>query len=250
MINTASEGHEKKPETWLSKLGTDALFLAAMSAIGYCVAFAYEVGYAKHFGYPTYLIAPTPNVIVTAVAAVLVVVGGLLPPLIDIFDSGNPESRKFGLYLVLVLYIILSGAYLFVMSNYDFWSLTGLAAAAVILFAMYWAGKHDAKQGRTSSPKSRSVGGIIFLTSIIYTVSTLFGVLSAKNQRQFYFLKQRPDFAVVRLYDSTAISVKYDIQKKEFQREYSAIKFGDDLKELALVRVTLKEDRKPVAKDD
>jgi hypothetical protein len=238
------------PESWLGKLGTDALLLGALSAGGYCVAFAFEAGYADHFGYPTYLITPTPNVIVTALAAVMIVVAGLFPPFIDMLESKNLGNRKLGLVALLVIFVGFSAAYLFTMSNYKLSSLIPLPFGLALLVLMRWAGAADAKHGHVTGPKSRAVAGVLFLALLTYQLATFFGVMSATNQKAFYFLKTKPDFAVVRLYDSMAVAVRYDTQKQQFVREYLAIRLGDELKELDLVRTVLKADRKPVVKDD
>ena len=76
------------------------------------------------------------------------------------------------------------------------------------------------------------------------------GVYAGYLQKNFYFLKAKPDYAVVRIYDGLVVAVRYDPVKREFMREYVAMKLGDDdLKELDLVRKVLREPRVPLGCD-
>jgi hypothetical protein len=253
MENLTSESpsttaQRSKLDSLVGKLGTDALLLGALSALGYCVALAYEAGYASHFGYPSYLITPTPNVIVTALAAILMVVFGFVLPLVDLFES--PGGRNKGIAALIVLWFVLAGSYLFTVSNYALSSLVTFGLSVAIFCFLQWAGAVDAKQGRVTGRKAKSVSGVLLLVSTVYVLASFFGTLTAMNQKAFFFLKSKPDFAVVRLYDSVAVAVRFDFQTQQFTREYLAFKMGDELKELNLVRTVLKGVRQPVVKDD
>jgi hypothetical protein len=238
-------------ESWVGKLATDALLLGVLSAAGYCVAFAYEAGYARHFGYPTFLIAPTPNVIVTALAVILGVVFGLLPPLMDMFDrAASHANRKVSAWLAIVFFVCLVGGYGFTMRNYDIASMWQFGAGLALGGLMYWNQKSDAKRGIAGGPSTKSLAWVLLLVGGIYMLASLLGTHAAKDQKAFFFLQGKPDYAVVRLYDNVAIAVRYDFQTKRFTHEYVVFKFGDEHKELSLHRSVLKGSRLPVVTDE
>jgi len=235
----------------MAKFATDALLLGALSAAGFCVAFAYEVGYARHFGYPTYLISPTPNVIVTALGVVLGAALFLLPLLTDLFDSSvSSVQRKASFWIIFIVFCGLLVGYVFVTNNYQWASLWTVGLGAVTGVIMHWGDKSNAKRGSVSGPKVRVVFSGFLLLVGIYYLASLLGTQAARDQKAFFFLQGKPDFAVVRLYDSLAIAIRYDFEKQQFVHEYLVFKLGDERKEMRLERVVLKEKRLPVVPDD
>ncbi|MGD9757031.1 MAG: hypothetical protein AB7U71_05830 [Comamonas sp.] len=235
----------------LAKLVSDALLLGVLSAFGYCIAFTYEMGYAKHFGYPSYLISPTPSVIVTALAAVAGLFMSVAPFFSDLFKFDDEFNKKVSVIFAFVVLVILLAIHSFTVSNYSWVALARtLGFMAFIMGMTYLQTRINKKKGSVTSP---GVAKFFFLASAlagIYLVSIIAGIYSAKGEKVFYFLKDRPDYAVVRLYDSTAIAVRFDKQKQLFDHRYNVIKIGDDKNELDLTRVVLKEKRLPVVLDE
>lgn len=243
-----SETFSKANDNWLMKLGTDALLLGALSAIGYCIAFAYEMGYAKHFGYPSYLISPTPSVIVIALAVIAATVSSATPIFSDYFNSrkGSIERRVY-FWILFFVFIFVIIMYSFTISNYSWISLfKNIAYIAFICIIVYFQIK--LKKGDYSvNAKFNKFAFLAVGISFVYLISILAGIYSAKSEKVFYFLTDKPDYAVVRLYDATGIAVRYDSNKKSFDHHYYVIKINDDGKGLALKRVVLEESRLPVA---
>jgi hypothetical protein len=234
----------------IKKFGTDALLIGALSALGYCVAFAYEAGYASHFGYPTYLITPTPNIIVTALASILIAFYGFLPSFAQAFDKDNSAARQHGREVAEVVVVLTIPGYVIVANNLKTEYMIG-AAAFLGLYAVVrrLIFPDRAKSGWKADPLATKMWLAVIGAVTLYAIATIFGVSSAHSQRTFFFLKTKPDFAVVRLYDGLAIAVRYDAQKQAFVREYIAMKLGEN-KELDLVRTVLKEERLLVMKDE
>lgn len=252
-IPEAKNIKSKEPySSLLAKFVSDALLLGVLSAFGYCIAFTYEMGYAKHFGYPSYLISPTPTVIVTALAAVAGLFMSVAPFFSDLFKFNNEFDKKVSIILAFSAFVILAAIHSFTVSNYSWVALAKSLGIMVLVFGITYMQARTNKKGGVSTTSS-SVANFFLLAGFlvcIYIVSILAGIYSAKGEKVFYFLKDRPDYAVVRLYDSTAIAVRFDKQKQLFDHQYNVIKVGDDKNELDLKRVVLKEKRLPVVLDE
>ena len=247
--SAAIPASRNKLDSLAGRFATDALLLGALSAAGYCIAFAFESGYAKHFGYPTYLVSPTPSVIVTAVAATLFIVLGLAMPIVEAVESAHKSRRKRAVNIGFGIFLVLMVGSALIEGNFEMkaWITAGLTI--LVMTGMFWSSKKDAENGKVAGPTGFSLGVTALLLIVTYTLANLAGLVSAMNQQVFFFLPGKPDFAVVRLYDSTAIAVRYDFDKKKFAGEYRILKLKDD-GELKLERMALKGNRLPVLKDD
>ncbi len=235
-------------DSWTRKFATDAVMLAVLSAFGYWIAYAYETGYASHFGYPTYFISPTLNIIVAAIASLAAAMVGLTLPLLDALKTGDATRSKHARrFIFAAIFALLVGS-LYVSSNYDWRVLWRVLFAVVIYFVYRWTSASEAKHG-VALPMSASLFFLALLAAMLVHVgSTFAGLMAAKDQRVFYFLTSKPDYAVVRIYDGVAVAVRYDTSKKAFTGDYVILKFGDELKDFGLKRVAINETRLPVMK--
>lgn len=211
-----------------------ALLIAVLSAFGYCVAFAYETGYADHFGYPWYLISPTPSVIVTALAIVFCLVLGVTPLVAsEIENTRSVEWVLFAFGVILVLVYVstrsprLDGKAVIVI----------LALIAVVIWGFLFTRK-------ARRPATRLLMGTIGTFLATGVAASLIGTFVAGGQKAFFFLPGKPDFAVVRMYGEVAIAVRYDFPKQRFVREFRVFKLGE--KEMQLEHVLLNGLRLPL----
>lgn len=235
-------------ESWVRRLATDAVVLATLTGIGYWVAFAYESGFASHFGYPTYLISPSLNVILPAIAAIAATLAALMPAALDFLKRRKPSLRKTWLWFALGLLTLFFTTNLFISSNYDWKVFWRIPFAIVVYIVFTLSAVSDAKEGVALS-RSASIGALVLFAAVFTNVaSTFMGMMAAKDQKVFYFLVDNPEYAVVRLYDGLAIAVRYDASKKTFVGDYRAMKVGDEPKELRLKRTAILETRLPVMK--
>lgn len=236
-------------DSFTGKVATDALLLGILSAAGYCIAFAYESGYAKHFGYPTYLVSPTPTVIATAVAATLLIVIGLAMPIVEALESVDASRRRRAITIGGWIFSILMIGSILLDGNFETkaWITASLSALAIV--GMNWASKKDVRDGMATGRHGFGLSLMGLLLIVIYTLANLAGLASAMNQQVFFFLPGKPDFAIVRLYDNTAIGVRYNFEGKKFYGEYQILKLENEA-QLKLERVVLKGNRLPVFKDE
>lgn len=101
-----------------------------------------------------------------------------------------------------------------------------------------------------SARKTRHIGLLMLFAAGVYSAFSLSGINSARSEKVFYFLKWKPDYAVVRLYDGMAIAVRFDFKEKAFTQDFFVAKIGDDKRELELTRIVIKEKRSPVMEEN
>jgi len=236
-------------EPWTKRFGTDAVLLACLTGLGYWIAFAYESGYATHFGYPNYVISPTIGVIVTAIGTLALSLAALAPMIMDMTKPGDAKARRLAYNYLLLVIFFAAALYTFYVSNYDWKALWKLVPGLVLFFALRWTTKLDADKGRFPHPKASLVFLVLSAALLLNFLANLLGLVAAQNQKVFYFLADKPDFAVVRIYDGLVIGVRFDAAKQQFLGEYTIVKLGEDLKTLQLKRVALKDPRLPVMKN-
>lgn len=226
-------------------LATDALLIGALSVAGYGIAFAYEAGYAKHFGYPSYLISPTPSVIAVALGAVFGLVIGLFPILINLFGNDKDTKNRAISFIVFVIFIPYIFFYEYSIRNYEISSIwSAFAVSLAVLIALF-------VKRRTENYFDARLTNIVFSLGLgglsLASAAFIIGIYEAKGESSFYFLKDKPDYAVVRLYESMAIAVRYDFDKKNFEQEYYVLKIGDEKSDLEMKRVGVTGKRLPIA---
>lgn len=224
----------------INKLVTDAFLIVVLTAFGYSCAFAYEFGYANYFGYPKYLIKPTTNSIVLALITVSAVVLFFIPRVIDVFSkNAHVFQKKFSfsiIYLVMtsaMVYIIYQESLVSEKNSIAIIFLLGLFILCMgILFFLIYRSLGD----KNSRKDFFATGFFVIFIVGIASVFIALGMIMARGEKVFYFLKDKPRFAILRVYDKTAIAIYYDTINKEFNREYLIINFEGDKNEFQLLR--------------
>jgi len=235
-------------ETWTKRLGTDAVFLAVLSGLGYWIAFAYESGYASHFGYPTFLISPSLSAIIVAFGALAGALMGAAPIVMDLFRSGDARARRLAYWVVIGGLFAFFALQAFFISNYS-WSALWRVAPGVLLFILVrWTSRLQDKAGGAANFKVSMALLALVMAMVLHFMSSFLGLAAAKDQRVFYFLTAKPEYAAVRIYDGMTIAVRFNGQTNSFTGEYLLLKLGEEPKELGLKRVALMVPRLPVLK--
>lgn len=263
-------------DSGLSRWVTDAVLLAALSVTGYAVAFAFEMGYAAHFGYPATVISPTPA---TIASALLLLVFGI--QIIAQFfvwvtqqkDAGRRRAITETFFLLIFLLVVLVAV--------PFgWLQVALATLNLATIVVIW-GFRLLAEARARSDRAKAKATIIstglgsgtsqvvsspllFKGSVIpfsplhhraWILSACVGVavltvaietvgqFVAKGQRTFYMLKSKPDFAVVRIYGDVVVASKVDLATEHFTGDYIIGKVGDSDMKLELSRVVFRKTR-------
>lgn len=121
-------------------LWTEGVLIAAVSAFGYLVTFAYEYGFCNHFGIPASLIEPNVSTFLVATTALGV---ALLPALnflafiVPLFKAAQDPGRRAFRHLYAFLAVLLTaGILLFVIYGFSLAGFLLYLIFAVILLAV------------------------------------------------------------------------------------------------------------------
>jgi hypothetical protein len=231
-------------KAWL----TDAAMLAALSVFGYTLAYLYEVGFANHFGYPSYLISPTPPVI--AGALVVLSLGAQILALLGVLwsDLKEPEWKDVALNIAMlwcfaIIMLIQSDSTLKTVA-------VVVAVFAVTAFLTVTSretrrirGNHPAGPGMLQRFKTNMV--VTGISGLIATglAAQVVGELVAKSQQTFFLLDAKTNFAVVRIYGDVVVAAKMNMATEQFTGEYFVGKLGSDDLKLHLKRETFPKAR-------
>lgn len=230
----------------INKITTDAFLLAVLSASGYGLAFIYELGYSSYYGYPTHLIKPTVNIIVIALFFVMFWGVGLTQALSIIFHKESPlQSKQISFVFI---YICINAYVLHTM--YRLMNIQNLSIAIIILSMLIVVSCLCGPAYLTFKKlKDSSISHIFFsggesVSIILFLVFAFFsrGYISAHDEDKFFFLKDKKDYAVLRIYDKTAIAIHYDSINKRFDREYYVFNVENEKNAFELLRKTIKND--------
>jgi len=242
-------------ESWVKKLGTDALVLATITAIGYALAYRFEMGFANHFGYPRYLIEPTTGTI--AYSLMFMVLGAFifLPLATLTFQKGQETGRyidrqvvDMALFLALLLLAMMSWT-----SFGTTWR-TAINVCAIFTgyFLFVWLENRVRARGvpRTRLQRLKAMFAGIFLLMCVAVGASLLGASTAKYEKRYSFLKDDPAFAVVRIYNGTMIAVKYDFERNTFLDEFRLIRLGDSKEGIGFTTKRLAKADRPLQRDN
>jgi len=252
---------------------TDAIFIAALTGSGYAVAYAFEMGYADHFGYPHYVISPTPATIAYALI-ILFLVGSVAFQAIGVAAlQADPLLRA------TLLFSLLLGAMVFVLVVISPWPAVSIATASIglVILTLFWwryfslirsrkrrakdtgradvsavpDGKNDRQPRAASSDQNpltrqyRAHLAFLGFACLILTVwaSQLGGQYAGRQQGKFYMMQSRPDFAVVRMYGELVVAAKINKSTGLFTGDYLIAKVGDAEAKLDLTAFTSRATR-------
>lgn len=230
----------KRFQSWL----TDAIFLAFVSVSGYGLAFVFELGFAWHSGFPTYVIAPTPSNIAAAVLVIATL--GLGLPMFGMFllERRDLHERVHSVIVLMYFVFILLGMAV----APDGWPTYIFAAFGIWVMATFWVGEQRSKKRRllsgpifSWSPLVRHQFSLLLTIAPITLASlTLYaGAATGRSQQTFYFLALKPDFAVIRMYGEVVVAARINRATSLFTGEYIIGKFDSDDMKLSLKRERL-----------
>lgn len=228
---------------------SESVVLASIPALGYWVAFVYELGYFKYFDLPRSLIEIALNAILLNS---LSIVSGLLFFAI-VFDfirrtvSGVTEKLKFTLYKLLFVYFLVFGfGLVFDRPIHEIQILLLVLAVPIILKEILWplwshrhiegfgnkvaaAKKKDFELEFDSGTDklAEKIGAAPFsVLAFIYLISIfsyLAGGYQANKQEYFLTSKEKPNFILVRKYTNNWLALKVDMDSREFHKTYELI---------------------------
>jgi len=229
------------------KIFTESVVLAAIPALGYWVAFIYELGYFNYFDLPRGFIEIALNSILLNS---LSVVSGLVL-FIMVFDfirramSGVTEALKYTLYKLLFVYFLVFGfGLVFDRSINEIQILLLILAAPIILKEILWplwshrhiqgfgnkvtaAKKTDFEFDSLTDKIAEKTGAILFLLLMFIYLISIFSYLAGGYQanKQEYFLtsEAKPNYVLIRKYANNWLALKIDLETHEFHKTYELI---------------------------
>ena len=239
-----SEPHEHKKDVKERKFLSEAVLVAAASALSYAVAYAYRAGFGSYFDLPPLLLTPTLAGILRAGAAVagfllflFVIINGLwmFLPHKDSAVRRNIQ-RMFFILVVIVLglywlfaykwgwavilgIVCFLGFHLFIFPLITQRKLHGyenkLLAQEKVMFA----------SNMLTDEVGASIGRGVLLLAIASYVLIVFanslGHQTAKNQEDYFVLTGTPDHVVAAMDDDMIILVAYDPAAMTLKRQYT-----------------------------
>lgn len=229
------------------KIFTESVVLAAIPALGYWVAFVYELGYFNYFDLPRDFIEIALNSILLNS---LSVVSGLVLFII-VFDfirramSGVTEALKFTLYKLLFVYflvfgfglvfdrpineiqillLILAGPIIFKEILWPLWSYRDIQGFGNKISA---AKKKDFEFDSATDKIVEKTGAAPFLVLIFLYLISIFSYLAggyqAKKQEYFLTSEAKPSYVLIRKYADSWLALKVDVTSHEFHKTYELI---------------------------
>lgn len=230
-----------------SRLVTDAVFIAGLTAAAYVFAYLFEMGYCRHFGIPFYLITATPTSVIFALISVAMV----LTLAIQAYGIAEFLFKEFGLSRLgfRVAQWLLYAAVSVALYGWSVDTISAMVTITILVFADYAVlvptGKEPllerirvAEKAPVPVPKidplARTLvkGGrvpILVFNFIVLGAILSFGVGAASARLQTEFAEQKaiPNSLVVRGYGDLLISIKFDPATKTATGETTIAKISD-----------------------
>ena len=223
------------------KFLSDALLVAAASALSYAVAYSYRSGFASYFDLPPLLLTPTLGAVLRAGAAVGAVVLIFSFTALLFLPQKNTalSSRIYTLFLLLVFLALV---------NYSlFTSIRGWLSLVGVLcflgfFEFVWplitqpqvAGyknkllaqdNFDAAQNTFWDRIGNRYGykgvGLVVAVLVLIFVAHSVGYSNAKEQEDFFVLADAPGYVVAAMDDDVILLVAYDPATMTLKRAYT-----------------------------
>jgi hypothetical protein len=229
------------------KILTEGVILATLPAMGYWVAFVYELGYFNYFDLPRNFVEISLNSILLNS---LSVVSGLALFII-VFDFirsamiGVTEALKYILYRLLFVYFIVLGfGLVFDRPINEIKIILLVSGLPLILGEIVWplwayrsvpglgnkiaaAKKKDFEFDSVIDILVKKTGATPFILLIficlISTLSYLTGGYQANKQEYFLTSEAIPSYILIKRYADTWLALKIDLETNEFYKTYKLI---------------------------
>lgn len=253
---------DKSGQSVSSKLLTDGVLIAGITALAYAVAFAYEYGYCSNFGIPNYLINPSITTILVAFFSIVIfaIFALMFGELFSYFPSDpGLDHLKRRLILFLLMFALVSMATGLRWINFV---LIGPVTAELLIYLLeLFVQRGTFKERLVASSKSfdRSptrdnpavryifnrlgaqgftIFGWVYLCLIL---SFSAGSYESRNQSDFQILVGAPNLALVRIYGEMAVFVDVTKPLKSPGSKFQIRRFSGDSTSLELERRPLGE---------
>ena len=229
------------------RIFTESTMLAAIPALGYWVAFVYELGYFSYFELPSTFVEVALNSILLNSLSVVTGLGAFLI-ILDFIRrtmSGVTEALKFTLYKLLFAYFLVYGfGLVFNRSHEEIQILLLILTLPIIWNEVLWpmwkyrhlkglgnkvtaAKAKDFEFDSAIDKIAEKTGAAPFLALVfVYLVSVfsyLAGGYSANKQTSFFISTEKPDFVLIRKYEENWLTVKVDLDKGIVLKTYELV---------------------------
>lgn len=214
------------------EINDTALLVAFLSALGYCVAYIFELSYLDYFNVPAQFIQIDLIRTLTATAVTVMsfyIVISIYGLALDFQKNAHPFFQVVG-YAISPVLLLGTAIYLNTWTN----TIHILVLLSIFILLMliqlipplfnrnictYWsrvkAGGFFSENINEANAKQESnfskfmVRGFLILLGFIFVVGI--GGRHAKNETQFWTLKNQPELVIVRVYGDTIIAKKIDL---------------------------------------
>jgi hypothetical protein len=208
------------------KFLTDALLIAAISVVGYVLAYSFETGFARQLGYHKYLIElSTANM---AYALTITAVGAAA--VLQLFwvyrtTKVGAAPRSFwtlaGIGLgILALQVVLASKVFPQM-------LIIFVMGSLVIGRKLYLRRYDPLS--TDPVVRRTMTGVLVVVLIAnaFFGARALGSWQARTQQNFYALHDDPTMLVVRAYGPNFVAVRFDPVKRQFTNELRVFRLED-----------------------
>ena len=231
---------------------SDAMWVAALSAATYAVAFSYEAGYARYFHVPVNLITISPTLLLKVGGALMVVMMPLYLLTMTIWPllprSDTALAKAVNLLVKDAIYIT------FMMSPYlihgEYWLLYCGLIGSIIIYELViplitqrkiptleMKLAEEDKISRDNAVRSivwslvMRFGRVPIVFLVIFSMTASFantlGSENAKKKTEFMLVKGDPNVVVLALYDDLFITQPFDSSSKMLVGYLKIMRLGD-----------------------
>jgi phage shock protein PspC (stress-responsive transcriptional regulator) len=232
-------------KSWLS----EGLLLASLSALSYAATFAYEAGYAEHFGIPYKLISISLTTTIIAAASILaaIIPVYLISNFIWMFtpkgdDTISSAIRRYIKMVIITLPIVV------VWQAWVIFLIYALLLAYIEFISPLFAHKEKSSYKEKLLAQDRieqnakvhllwhvidkRVGSwlvdILIYSAMVLGIAYVLGTKNAENQKEFYLFSDKESEAILAIYDSTIVSAVFDRNKKAMQKSLHISKIDSE----------------------
>lgn len=228
------EGATKQQYTIDRVFSSDALAVAALTALGTSATYFYEAGHLIFYGVPLWLIEINATRIViacTIVGGALVALLGLIDFFLDLLEGKHPIKRA--LVRPAVQLSFLAIPFLMIPIKISWWlaiivSLPILCAPFVSPLLKRRAGTtfmsrleqrlEDDQKSRKQKTGLKRLTGNIFVVLLLCIALAVKGMKTAQEQESHLVLVSDPTMVLVNIFGDTAVLVGYDAATKRLTR--------------------------------
>jgi hypothetical protein len=249
MASSDAPASEKQTsgKTFLS----EAILVAAASALSYAVAFAYRSGFASYFGLPPLLLTPTIGGILQAgatVGASLLFLGVIVNGLWLFVPRKDSVLARHIKRMLFIFVLGVLGAYRLFAERWGWVVLLGLLCLfgfGLFIFPLISQRqvrsyenkllaqeKVEARSDLLLDAVGRRMGDKALLFAfaafvLVYFANSL-GYTTAKNQQDYFVLADMPDHVVAAMDDDMVVLVGYDPTAMTIRRQYIIRRFSSE----------------------